>query len=104
MTNRGQTYNTQRANAPARINYLLGERNGTNYPQPLKLPNRRKIVALRRIAIKRWAANDKHLKRGLLTDAEHERIEQRITDELNTAIAPLHEASIQQTFGVEVQS
>lgn len=104
MTSFGQTYNTQRADSPARINYLLGERNGTNYAQPLRLPNRRKIVALRRIAMNRWDANDKHLKRGLLTEAEHQRIEQRITDELNAAIKPLHEASIKQTFGVEVQS
>lgn len=104
MTNRGQTYNTQRADSPARINYLLSERNGTNYAQPLRLPNRRKIVALRRKAMNKWAANDKHLKRGLLTDAEHERIEQRITDELNAAIKPLNEASIKQMFGVEVRS
>ena len=103
MTNFGQTYQTQRANSPARINHLLGERNGTNHPQPLKLPNRRKIVALRRIAMRQWDANDKHLKRGLLTDAEHQRIEQRIADDLNAAIKPLHAASMKQVFGIEVQ-
>lgn len=103
MTNFGQTYQTQRANAPARLNYLLSERNGTNHPQPIRLAGATKIKALRRAAKRMWAANDTNWKRGLLSDEEHEHFEQVITAELQAAIAPIHAQSMRETFGIEVQ-
>lgn len=103
MTNFGQTYQTQRANAPARINYLLSERNGTNYAQPIRLAGATKIKALRRAAKRMWAANDTNWKRGLLSDEEHARFESLITAELQSAIAPIHAQSMRETFGIEVQ-